>query len=61
MTQLVNELKEPQTILNGYGMPLKKDETASWWKSFFNNSQLFYLLGTIVFGALIISHTKEWI
>ena len=58
MTKIVNELKEEQIVINGFGMPLSKSEKASWRKAFFNESQLFYILGAIVIiGLLIIDKT----
>jgi hypothetical protein len=54
MSEIVNELKENKLIINGFGMPLEKKEVPSWWKAFFNGSQLFYLLSTIVVTFLII-------
>lgn len=48
MSQIVNELIDEKIIVPGFGMPLKKGEKASWRKSLFNNSQLFYLLSLLV-------------
>jgi hypothetical protein len=52
MSKIVNELKEDQNIFQGFGMPLENEEKASWLKSFFNISQMFYFLGVIVILSL---------
>lgn len=58
MTKIVNELKEEEIVIDGFGMPLTKAEKSSWEKAFFNESQLFYILGTVVvIGLLIIDKT----
>ena len=52
MSKIVNELKEYQNIFQEFGMPLENEEKASWLKSFFNISQMFYFLGVIVILSL---------
>lgn len=56
MTEIVNELREnnSQFVIDGFGMPLIKKEKSSWWKAFFNTSQLFYLFGTLIVIILIV-------
>lgn len=54
MTEIVNELRACELVIEGYGMPLKKTEKASWARAFFNSSQLFYLLGICVIVVLCI-------
>jgi hypothetical protein len=61
MTEIVNELKENQLISDGFGMPLESKEKSSWKRAFFNESQLFYLFGTIVIFTLMIIDKIEWI
>lgn len=53
MSQIANELKNKDFLLDGYGMPLLKNEKPSWKRAFFNNSQLFYLLLGII-GLIIM-------
>jgi len=44
MSEIVDELYENNQLVNGYGMPLSGNIKASWIKSMFNFSQLFYHL-----------------
>ena len=55
MNKIVNELKTTDFVTDGFGMPLSKEETSSWRKAFFNDSQLFYLLGILVIIGLFIA------
>jgi len=60
MSKLVKELEENNNLLlNGFGMPLEKDETSSWVKAFFNESQLFYTLGILIIIILFIFHKSN--
>ena len=61
MTEIVNDLKDNQLVTDGFGMPLDNKEKSSWKKAFFNDSQLFYLFGTLVVVALIIIDKMGWI
>ena len=61
MTEIVNDLKDNQLVTDGFGMPLDNKEKSSWRKAFFNDSQLFYLFGTLVVVALIIIDKMGWI
>ena len=58
MTSIVNELKEKPIVTCGFGMPLKKNEKASWFKSLFNNSQLFYIFSTVLIIILSICDSQ---
>ncbi|MEB2778087.1 hypothetical protein SYJ56_22430 [Algoriphagus sp. D3-2-R+10] len=61
MTEIVNELKENQLVTNGYGMPLGNKDKSSRVRSFFNESQLFYLLGASIMIILIFIDLAGWI
>lgn len=61
MNKLVNELRTNGFITNGFGMPLLKEEKPSWKRAFFNDSQLFYLFGTMVIIGVLISDMLELI
>jgi hypothetical protein len=61
MTEIVNGLKENKLVIDGYGMPLDNKEKPSWKRAFFNESQLFYLLGGLVIIVLVIIDKMEWI
>jgi len=61
MTEIVNELKGSKLVINGYGMPLRKTEKASWLRAFLNSSQLFYLIGIGVTIAVLIIDKIGWI
>ena len=56
MSKLVKELEDNASLLNGFGMPLEQNETSSWIKAFFNESQLFYIIGIVVVVVLFIFH-----
>lgn len=61
MTEIVNDLNGNGIIYVGYGMPLEKEEKASWKSAFFNQSQLFYILGLIVVIIVIIIDKLGWL
>ena len=53
MSKLVHALEEHK-VLDGYGMPLGKNENASWKKALFNESQIFYYLVFFIFMILLV-------
>lgn len=61
MTEIVNELKKSELVIDGYGMSLIKAEKASWPRAFFNSSQLFYLIGTVVIIVVFVIDKISWI
>lgn len=61
MTNKSNELRKGSKITNGLGMPLNKDEKASFGKSLFNWSQSFYLIGFIIIGGVLVADLIGWI
>lgn len=61
MTGLVNNLIPETIISDGYGMPIIKSETNAWKSAFFNHSQYFYLLLTIVIVTIAIFQCFGWI
>jgi len=56
MSKLVKELQDNMSLVNGFGMPLEQNETPSWIKAFFNESQLFYIIGITVVIILFALH-----
>jgi hypothetical protein len=61
MTEIVNDLRGNELISDGYGMPLKKKEKASWSKAFFNSSQVFYYLGFLIIILVALVDLIGWI
>ena len=53
MSKIVLQLEENK-VIDGFGMPLGKNEKANWLKSLFNESQFFYYLGFGIFLILLI-------